>query len=502
MLRATADRSLDAGDGRRTLVLTLDVEEGKKKKMAQMSSEVSKPKAAETATGETKSEKVSPLNGVFVPDYKALKKKQIDDYDPHLERELDHPTNNTETMLHLLKGSLGTGILAMPNAFYHSGYVVGVVGTIGIALICTYCIHMLVKSGYELSKRKRVAKLSFPETAEAAFMDGPSLFQKIAPYSGHIVNTFLLIYQLGTCCVYVVFISTNIQQVFGEYELNLDVRIFMAIFLLPLILINWVRNLKFLVPLSAVANVVQFVSFGIILYFIADEMNGLDKIEPAGDLAHMPLFIGTVLFALEAVGMILPLENNMKTPKSFGGTFGILNIAMSFIIVLYVGVGLSGYVTFGRAAEGSITLNLPAGNPLAQSVKVMLSAAIFVSHALQCYIAIDITWNHYLLPRLETHRHRAFIEYVVRCCLVLITFLLAVAIPNLELFISLFGALCLSALGIISPAIIETATFWYSRDRSHFYGMLLKNLLITLFGLFGLVVGTYTALAAIVDKFS
>lgn len=55
-----------------------------------------------------------------------------------------------------MKGSLGTGILAMPNAFHHSGYVVGSIGTIFIGIVCTYCIHMLLRSAYELCKRKKV----------------------------------------------------------------------------------------------------------------------------------------------------------------------------------------------------------------------------------------------------------------------------------------------------------------------------------------------------------
>lgn len=65
---------------------------------------------------------------------------------------------DNDTLIHLLKGSLGTGILAMPNAFFNSGYAVGFVGTIVIGIICTYCIHMLLRSHYELCKRKKVSE--------------------------------------------------------------------------------------------------------------------------------------------------------------------------------------------------------------------------------------------------------------------------------------------------------------------------------------------------------
>lgn len=64
-----------------------------------------------------------------------------------------------DTLIHLLKGSLGTGILAMPNAFHHSGYLVGSIGTIIIGIVCTYCVHILLRSQYELCKRKKVIVL-------------------------------------------------------------------------------------------------------------------------------------------------------------------------------------------------------------------------------------------------------------------------------------------------------------------------------------------------------
>lgn len=118
------------------------------------------------------------------------------------------------------------------------------------------------------------------------------------------MNTFLLLFQLGTCCVYVVFISSNIKSVADMYIMDLDIEIYMVIFLLPLILINWIRNLKHLAPFSTVANGVTVISFGIILYYIIREGPSLENREPIGEVKHFPLFFGTVLFALEAIGVV------------------------------------------------------------------------------------------------------------------------------------------------------------------------------------------------------
>lgn len=63
---------------------------------------------------------------------------------------------NAETMIHLLKISLGTGILAMPQAIYHAGYILGSIGTIAIGFICVYSLHILLKSHHELCRRTKV----------------------------------------------------------------------------------------------------------------------------------------------------------------------------------------------------------------------------------------------------------------------------------------------------------------------------------------------------------
>lgn len=50
----------------------------------------------------------------------------------------------------------------------------------------------------------------------------------------------------------------------------------------------------------------------------------------------------------------------MKTPASFGGTTGVLNVGMTAITIMYVAMGFFGYVKYGAEAKGSVTLNLPS----------------------------------------------------------------------------------------------------------------------------------------------
>ena len=60
-------------------------------------------------------------------------------------------------------------------------------------------------------------------------------------------------------------------------------------------------------------------------------------------------------------------------------------------------------------------------NSLAQAAQGMLAFAIFITHGLACYVAIDISWREYLSKRFKDSKHIQFWEYVTRTLLVLIT---------------------------------------------------------------------------------
>lgn len=165
----------------------------------------------------------------------------------------------------------------------------------------------------------------------------------------------------GASCVYIVFIATSIHKVIiNETTIDWDVRVFIAITLIPLLFIGQIRELKYLVPFSALANAFIVVTFAIVLYYMFSEPLNFEK-PMYSSIGQIPLFFSTVIFAMEGIGVVMPVENSMKKPQHFLGCPGVLNTAMITVIVLYAVIGFFGYVKYGDEVAGSVTLNLPPG---------------------------------------------------------------------------------------------------------------------------------------------
>lgn len=67
---------------------------------------------------------------------------------------------------------------------------------------------------------------------------------------------------------------------------------------------------------------------------------------------------------------------------------------------------------------------------------------------------------------------------------------IAAGIPFIGLFISLVGALCISVLGLVCPALMEICVLYKDKLTAL---TVAKNIFFILVGLVGLAVGTYTS---------
>jgi proton-coupled amino acid transporter len=93
-----------------------------------------------------------------------------------------------------------------------------------------------------------------------------------------------------------------------QFGIEKSVDTYLAIMLLPLIFLNWIRNLKLLSPVMSVANLCMSVGLGIIFYYIFQDIQPIQERDNFhvffSSWGSLPLYFGTALYAFEGIGMV------------------------------------------------------------------------------------------------------------------------------------------------------------------------------------------------------
>ncbi|KAH8289774.1 hypothetical protein KR054_010777, partial [Drosophila jambulina] len=424
-----------------------------------------------------------------------------------------------ETIVHLFKGNIGPGLFAMGDAFKNGGLLVAPLLTVAIAVVSIHCQHVLVTCSKKMRDLRGEAVCSdYALTVERCFENGPSKLRSWSRTMGRLVDIFICVTQLGFCCIYFVFISTNLKQVslswsrkvaslylelfskiLQAYDIGMDVHLVMLLAFVPVLLSSLITNLKWLTPVSMFANVCMILGLAITLYYALKD--GLPEIGERAlwtNGSQLALFFGTAIFAFEGIALVMPLKNAMRKPRQFESTLGVLNVGMFLVSVMFMFAGSVGYMKWGEQVGGSLTLNL-GDTILAQAVKLMVSAGVLLGYPLQFFVAIQIMWPG--VKQMCGIQGRSLAgELGFRTSMVLLTLAIAELVPALGLFISLIGALCSTALALVFPPVIELIAR-SEPNKGPGVWICVKNLVILVLALLGFFTGSYESLKQIVKHF-
>lgn len=184
----------------------------------------------------------------------------------------------------------------MPDAFKNAGLYTGLFLTLMLGFICTHCMQILVKCSHELCRRLQVPSLNFSEVCYSSFETGPTRLRKYSEHARNLINVFLLITQTGFCCVYFLFVAVNLQEVAAYYFMKLDTRVFLILLLIPMILLNLVKNLKYLTPFSFIASLLTIIGLVICFYYMLQDLPKTDSVKAFSSWGKLPLYFGTAVY--------------------------------------------------------------------------------------------------------------------------------------------------------------------------------------------------------------
>ena len=405
------------------------------------------------------------------------------------------PTNGSiRTFINLMKANIGPGLLTIPDAIKNAGLVFGSCSLMLLGFLSTYCCHQLLHAYVKVSGSQ---PMSYSMVAYLTFRKAKPPFKKMALFMKHLVDFFLLVTQLGICCVYILFIARMIKEVVhNSYpDLNWDIRIYESIIFALLIPYCFVTTLKVLAYFTFIANVVALVVLITVFQYVLQHLQPIENVDMiAPNPGTIPLFFGTAMFAFECIALILPIENRMENRAPFHGWNGLFSMALTLVVCLYVALGFYGYLAFGRNSV-MILSNMPQ-TWLYKVLKLLFSIVVFLTFNLQLYVPVHILYPP-LKSTIKNLTFQKYGEYFVRIGLITFIFCLAISVPCLELMISFFGAFAAGSLALVFPPLLEiVCQFHGDVEGSKF--KLIKSIILFLFGFVGCAIGSIVAMETIV----
>jgi len=419
----------------------------------------------------------------------------------------------------LTKAFLGAASFELPWALQQSGIAAGVLSLAVFALACAYTLKLLGRARTLVMARRATTPASTATSSTATTITYADVGRAAYGAAGaRLVNFGVVGMSLGVCAAYLVFVGTTLHSVFvnvGVYPamsiggscasatsmapgcialpLLVTLPVFGAIALLEdYSKLAWTSLAGIVLVVVAMASV--------LIYGAATQPVPLAAIAAAPFIRWRtyPLFFGNAAFTFCIHTVAIPVHASLADPER--DYEAAVDRSTTFVAVINIAFAAACSVLFQSAGvQANVLQNLPQGEHLSVLVKVLLCVVMILTYALFLQPVAELIEHVFFKATFEVATEKAALRHrrAIRVAVILVTTLLALAVPDFGLACNLVGSLANTLVGLIMPPLFYRKLMGdrlTNRERT-------VCATIVVFGTVLMVVGTTVTVIAIADLY-
>ncbi|CAD8186966.1 unnamed protein product [Paramecium pentaurelia] len=373
-----------------------------------------------------------------------------------------------DSAMTLIKGYVGSGILAMPFSFYVGGWLLSIFIFLISAYMLLLCVHYLI----EVANAENKENQGLTEVAEVTYGEKGKQITKVV----------LIAYQLGKAVAYLIFFISFFAHIFSNADSQSGagnwIYLIMAFcIVLPL---SFIDNMARFAKLSLFANALILVGLVYITFYDFYQILEGDGIkENVMNLAHFeqfPMIIGVTAYGFGVLPLAFAIRVTMSEPNKFKNLFNVvsyfnLGLFLAFTLLSVWGMG-------SRMKSQQIILFCLDNNPLSYVIQICYAFGLICSYPLQVLPAFQQIeriekLKSYINPELK---YSSFRRLAIRSLINILLGLIGYSIPKFAYFVNILGAIGGASLNFLFPILIHKKYFENDelkrKSKFTYYGIL------------------------------
>ncbi|KAI9489588.1 transmembrane amino acid transporter protein-domain-containing protein [Zychaea mexicana] len=355
-------------------------------------------------------------------------------------------SSTTGSCMNLVNAMMGSGIIGLPLALHMCGLWMGLLCSVGVAILTGIAMHLLVLCGI------RSRQYTMADLARVSLL---------GTWGSHLVNFLMVFHTAGTAVSYYILLGDMLPELFDNYGLHwladrrLSVVSFGLFCSLPLSLprsiaplAKWSTFNVMLLPLVLLGVFIRMPKY-------ATEPPVLDWTWPANHELFKGLAILGLSFGCSQNVFGVYLSQRDQRPSQF-----LLADTSSLLIGYTINMlfGIMGFLCFGNKIQANVLLNFPNDDPVINIVRLLFGVFMVFTIPMSiypCRESLQKLLGYNTDGRIPTNKE----HYGTTAAVFTIVLSLGATLTELGKVFAVIGGFSTTALGLLLPGAAYAALF-------------------------------------------